>query len=329
MVSALTSPEIISRASKIARDCYVQLARAMFFSRIFGGRTPDGAQGELLPTTGEVGAELPNQPRSPRSLARAARAASPEPRSPLTSSAISPPRTAPLPSASLPSASLPSASLPHGHARAARAASPEPRSPLTSAAISPPRIAPLPSASLPSASLPSASLPGALLPIASLPSASLPSPSIAPAPSQPKEAPPGAAQPAPPSVDTRRLPGVIRDGLESYCLKNDCDIPDDFPMGPWLTLEAAVFALQAWALLQGFRLIKESRPTPPTSKAGSKCYLSCSYARAQPSAAKERKTVAMGDLGAKCCAGVRVEDSTVGWVRLLLLLYSYSKLKYY
>ena len=277
MVSALTSPEIISRASKIARDCYVQLARAMFFSRIFGGRTPDGAQGELLPTTGEVGAELPNQPRSPRSLARAARAASPEPRSPLTSSAISPPRTAPLPSASLPSASLP----------------------------------------------------GALLPIASLPSASLPSPSIAPAPSQPKEAPPGAAQPAPPSVDTRRLPGVIRDGLESYCLKNDCDIPDDFPMGPWLTLEAAVFALQAWALLQGFRLIKESRPTPPTSKAGSKCYLSCSYARAQPSAAKERKTVAMGDLGAKCCAGVRVEDSTVGWVRLLLLLYSYSKLKYY
>jgi hypothetical protein len=260
----------------------VQLARAMFFSRIFGGRTPDGAQGELLPTTGEVGAELPNQPRSPRSLARAARAASPEPRSPLTSSAISPPRTPPLPSASLPSASLPSASLP-----------------------------------------------GALLPIASLPSASLPSPSIAPAPSQPKEAPPGAAQPAPPSVDTRRLPGVIRDGLESYCLKNDCDIPDDFPMGPWLTLEAAVFALQAWALLQGFRLIKESRPTPPTSKAGSKCYLSCSYARAQPSAAKERKTVAMGDLGAKCCAGVRVEDSTVGWVRLLLLLYSYSKLKYY
>jgi hypothetical protein len=127
--------------------------------------------------------------------------------------------------------------------------------------------------------------------------------------------PPLAVPPlAPPSADCRRLPGVIRDALEALCLQNDRDIPADLPMGPWPTLKAGTNALQAWALMKGFKFILESKPKEPTSRAGSKCYLSCKYVRAASSTAKQRRTVSMGDVGEKCHAYIRLEDSTKGWV---------------
>mmetsp|Transcript_8442 Transcript_8442/g.21554 ORF Transcript_8442/g.21554 Transcript_8442/m.21554 type:complete len:81 (+) Transcript_8442:110-352(+) len=47
-------------------------------------------------------------------------------------------------------------------------------------------------------------------------------------------------------------------------------------------------------------------------EAGSKCYPSCEYVRAASSTAKQRRTVSMGDVGEKCHAFIRLEDSTEG-----------------
>lgn len=91
------------------------------------------------------------------------------------------------------------------------------------------------------------------------------------------------------------------------------ELPDDCPRGPWRTFAEASADLSAWVLVNGFKMIKDSGTTPANSRSGAKGSLACSFARAAPSTATQRKTTAMGDYGSKCPFRINLEESTTGW----------------
>jgi hypothetical protein len=125
-----------------------------------------------------------------------------------------------------------------------------------------------------------------------------------------------------PSLNLSRHPTAkkgaeqIANLLYAHLLKTGGVLAADCPRGPWVSFGEAMRALSAWALVNGFKLIKDSRLTEATSKSGAKGSLACNFVRAESSSATQRQTTSMGELGDKCHFRISLEESFTGWAIL-------------